>query len=84
MILPFLVFLPIGSKLFIHPQEPFDTALLVCRVRNHCGVNSTYEQATQLYVASVFEDALRNIKQQLEEVSKRGEDVDKIIHKAIA
>lgn len=26
---------------------------------------------------------MRNIKQQLEEVSKRGEDVDKIIHKAM-
>jgi DNA-binding transcriptional ArsR family regulator len=43
-----------------------------------------YEQSTQLYVISVFEDALRNVKAQLEEVSKRGEDVSKIINDAMA
>jgi len=42
-----------------------------------------YEQSTQLYVTSVFEDALRNVKAQLEEESKRGENVDKILDKAM-
>lgn len=42
-----------------------------------------YEQSTQLYVTSVFEDALSNIKAQLEEVFKRGEDVNEILDKAM-
>jgi hypothetical protein len=42
-----------------------------------------YEQSTQLYVTSVFEDALRNVKAQLEEESKRGENMEKILDKAM-
>jgi DNA-binding transcriptional ArsR family regulator len=42
-----------------------------------------YEQSTQLYVTSVFEDALSNIKAQLEEVFKRGEDMNEILDKAM-
>jgi DNA-binding transcriptional ArsR family regulator len=42
-----------------------------------------YEQATRLYVTSVFEVALRNVKSQLEEESKRGANMEKILDRAM-
>src|SRR3990170_2930749 len=45
MILSFLVFWPVGSKLLVYPQDAFDAAPLVCRIWNHRRVNSFSEFA---------------------------------------
>jgi len=52
MILPFLVFRPVGSKLLVHPQEAFDVAFLVCRIWNHCLVDGVSEFAVAVLAVS--------------------------------
>jgi hypothetical protein len=45
VILAFLLFWPVGSKLLIYPQQDIDVSLLVCSIRNHRRVNNVCEFA---------------------------------------
>jgi len=42
MVLLYLVFRPVGSKL-VHPQQALNVSLLVCSIRNYCCVDSVSE-----------------------------------------